>query len=134
VTTPLFSPGFDGVVAVREVGWKDTKLGALFLVNLEVVESNLTEHPPGWLGLWFVKLFDIDIARALLSDWLAACKGCDRGVFLGMPTFLQLLGEAATKKGARLRLKTELVTAKSGRTFTWYDFSPLLVLVDRRSP
>jgi hypothetical protein len=126
VTTPLFSPGFDGVVAVREVGWKDTKLGALLLVELEVVVSNVTEHPPGWRGIWFLKLFNPDVVQALLLEFVEACEGRGGGVFLRLPSIAQLLNKAKEKKGARLRLRTEQRATKGGAQWTQYTFERLL--------
>jgi hypothetical protein len=126
VTTPLFSPGFDGVVEVQNVDVKDTKLGTILIVGLEVVVSNMTEHPPGWRGIWFLKLFDPDVVLALVLEFVEACEGRGGGVFLRLPSIAQLLDKAKEKKGSRLRLRTEQRATKGGTQWTQYTFERLL--------
>jgi hypothetical protein len=107
---------------------KDTRLGAALIVGLEVVVSNMTEPPPGWQGVWFLRLFnpDADVSRALLLEFVEACEGRGGGVFLRLPTIAQLLNKAKEKKGSRLRLRTEQRATKSGMQWTQYTFERLL--------
>jgi hypothetical protein len=123
MTTPLFNPGFNGVVEVQNVDVKDTKLGTILIVGLEVVISNVTEHPPGWRGIWFLKIFIPDITRVLLLEFVEACEV--RPLYHEVPSISRLLDKARAKKGARLRLRTEQRATKEG-VWTQYIFERLL--------
>jgi hypothetical protein len=131
-------PNFSGKVKVVRTLAKLTRAqGMAFIVELEVLESNLPdEHPVGSKVTWFQKLIDKDIAFPAIAAWAAACAGYelhqkDDIKEKLMPHLQDIMTEATDNPdnnafvNSKLHLETTPVkTKKDNRDFTRYDFSP----------
>lgn len=75
----FFVPGFMGRLRVKRTLWRDTvKSGAAFIVEFEVLESNVAEHPVGSGGTWFQKMSDKTVAYPAIKAFAVAAFGYDR--------------------------------------------------------
>lgn len=69
--------GWRGVVKVlKTLAMLTENVGMAFIVELEVVESNMPDkYPSGMQVSWFQKMIDPKIAFPAITEWAAACKG-----------------------------------------------------------
>lgn len=137
----FMQPGFVGVICIKKTLTKMTrKSGMAFIVEFEIVESNMpdpkTGHPVGSKATWFQKLQDKSVAFPAIKEWVAACTGYHRHqkeeIERDVEPHLRSLVEEATNNpddnpfiGVLLKLETIATVTKNERDFTRYNFEPM---------
>ena len=128
--------GFVGVVEIKKTIVKQTRaIGPAFIVEMEVVETNMEEHPVGQRVTWFQKLTDKDVAFPAVAEWAAAVGGIDPSkkeqVKSEVSPHLKELMDHATDNpsdndfvGQKVRLQTAQIKTKNDRDFTRHTWQP----------
>lgn len=128
--------GFIGIVEVKKTLVKQTRAsGPAFIVEMEVIETNMEEHPVGQKVTWFQKLTDKDVAFPSVAEWAAAVGGIDptdkKAVKEDVSPVLKEAMDQATESptnndftGQRVRLQTAQVKTKNDRDFTRHTWMP----------
>jgi hypothetical protein len=133
-----FKGGFEGVIQVKRTIVKDTrKNGLAFIVEFEVLSSNMSEHHAnGSKGTWYQGLRSKDIAFPEIAAWVAACAGYRRDQKTEIdekvrPLIKEMLVEATLKPdenmftNIKLQLRTYMKKTKErGVDFTVHEFEP----------
>ena len=128
--------GFIGVVEIKKTIVKQTRAsGPAFIVEMEVIETNMEEHPVGQKVTWFQKLTDKDVAFPSVAEWAAAVAGLDPNnkevVKTEVSPVLKEAMDHATNNpsdndfiGQKVRLQTDQIKTKNDRDFTRYTWQP----------
>ena len=129
---------FRGVLEVKRTIAKETRnSGVGFIVEFEVVESNMSgEHPIGSKCTWFQKM-GIDGAQSSVKAWAAAVCGYDtsdkdRIVQDLSPHLAQMMKHATDNPadndltGLCVKVETTMIKTRNDKDFTRHDWSPYL--------
>lgn len=132
-----FKPGFIGVVKILKTLAKETRnSGLAFIVEMEVVESNNPDDPPGKKKTWYQSLVKKDVAFPAVAAWAAACVGYDPSqkeilkaeVFPVLKDLMSAATDSPEKNdfiGLLVRLETEkTITKEKKQDFTRHNFAP----------
>lgn len=131
------SPGFVGRLKVRKTLAKDSvKSGLAFIVEFDVLESNLDEHPVGSSATWFQKMQDKTVAFPAIKAFVAAVAGFHPGDKAGIeaeigPNMSTLLDDATENEtsnalvGQEVKCETFSTKTKKGFDFTAHKWTPV---------
>jgi len=129
------SPGFLGKLRVKKTLAKESvKSGLAFIVEFDVLESNLDEHPVGSSATWFQKMQDKTVAFPAIKAFVAAVSGVhpgDRDAMAEINAEMEnILDEATSNEtnnalvGQEVNLETFSTKTKKGFDFTRHNWSP----------
>lgn len=129
------APGFVGKLRVRRTLAKDSiKSGLAFIVEFDVLETNLDEHPVGSSATWYQKMTDKTVAFPSIKAFVAAASGVHMGDRDAMQEISQemedILDEATTNEtdnalvGQEVRVETFSTKTKKGFDFTRHNWLP----------
>jgi hypothetical protein len=128
--------GFIGKVRIKRTLAKETrKVGLAFIVELEIVTSNMEEHPVGSKGTWFQKMTDKAVAFPAVKGFVTALFGyqphqkeeIDADV---APNLEAILDHACQSEDDNhltnmiVNLECVKIQTQKGFDFTRYDWSP----------
>lgn len=128
--------GFNGVLEVKRTIAKETiKSGVGFIVEFDVVESNLDDVAIGSRCTWFQKMSDRTVALPSIKAWAAAVAGYHAHQRAEIenevaPMLEQSLTHATDNPadndfvGCMVRVQTDMIQTKNGRDFTRHDWQP----------
>lgn len=123
------STGFVGKLRVRRTLAKDSiKSGLAFIVEFDVVESNLEEHPVGSSATWYQKMTDKTVALPAIKSFVLAASGVDpanRDAMAEINSEIEgILDEATTNETNNALVGQEVfVTTFSTKTKKGFDFT-----------
>ncbi len=143
---PLFDrgvyikPGFIGTLEVkRTIAKKTLKSGIGFIVEFEVINSNMEEHPVGSKATWFQKMSDMTVALPAIKAFAAALSGyelhnkeaieAEVAPELEEQLDIAVADEDGTEGnnpfvGLTINLQTESTKTSKGFDFTRHNWSP----------
>lgn len=130
------APGFVGTLKVTKTLAKESlKSGLAFIVEFNVLASNLEEHPIGSSVTWFQKMTDRTIAFPAIKAFVAAVAGFHPGDKAGIDAEIgqnmsALLDDATENEtnnalvGQTVKCGTFLTKTKKGFDFTAHKWAP----------
>jgi hypothetical protein len=127
--------GFRGRIKVAKVLTKQTiKSGLCFIIEMQIVQSNLPEAEPGSTWTWLVKMVNPTTAFPAIKSWAAACAGYasdDPAIETEVAPNLAAELDSACKSpdansfvGCEVTLETVNVTTTKGMQFTKHLWAP----------